>query len=158
MADEPVFGQETRAAAASVLAEQDAFFADEQAAVCWQLFAFRKRRELHARFADALLVSGRELEAMELLAIHFFQAGRHDQAWRFSRSAGDRALAKYANAEARRFYRQALDAGRRLHEVSEQDLAEVQEALGEVTERLGDFPNARAAYRAARRMLPQRRR
>ena len=122
--------------------------------VAYGQLPFRKRRELHARFADALLVSGRELEAMELLAIHFFQAGRHDQAWRFSRSAGDRALAKYANAEARRFYRQALDAGRRLHEVSEQDLAEVQEALGEVTERLGDFPNARAAYRAARRMLP----
>src|SRR5439155_5418116 len=123
--------------------------------VAYGQLPFRTRRELHARFADAILGSaGRELNETELLAVHFFQAGRYDQAWRFSRLAGDRARRKYANAEARRFYRQALDSGRRLHGVSGEELAVVQESLGEVTERLGDFSNAQAAYRAARRLLP----
>ena len=37
---------------------------------------------------------------------------RWDKAWRFSREAGDRAMAVFANVEAGRFFERALAAGR----------------------------------------------
>jgi class 3 adenylate cyclase/tetratricopeptide (TPR) repeat protein len=115
---------------------------------------FRKRRELHARFADSVLRSAPDpIEASEVLAVHFFHAGRHDQAWQFSRSAGDRAAAKYANAEAKRFYHLALQATRRELDVPSTEVARVQEGLGDVSDRLGESHEAQDAYRSAQRLL-----
>ena len=63
--------------------------------------SFRRRRELHARVGETIerRAPTREEEAA-LLSLHFFHAQRYEEAWRYSRVAGDRAQEIYANVEA----------------------------------------------------------
>jgi tetratricopeptide (TPR) repeat protein len=91
-----------------------------------------------------------ELEA-ERLSLHFFHAQRFDDAWRFSRIAAERAVAKYANVEAVDFYRRALESSRRATTAPGAEIAQAWEALGDITDRLGAYEEAGAAYRTARR-------
>jgi tetratricopeptide (TPR) repeat protein len=112
---------------------------------------YRRRKELHARVGNAILAS--TPDQAEVLSLHFFLAGDDRLAWRYSVIAARRAESAYANLEASRFFRRAIDAGRRLSEVTESDLSSLHEALGDVRERLGDYPGALAAYRAARRYM-----
>ena len=68
--------------------------------------AFKRRRELHARAARA--IESRMTapdEGAEILSLHWLNAERYEQAWHYSRLAGDRARALWANAEAATFYR-----------------------------------------------------
>ena len=113
---------------------------------------YRRRKELHARVGNAILAS--TPDQAEVLSLHFFLAGDDRLAWRYSVIAARRAESAYANVEASRFFRRAIDVGRRLSEVNERDLSSLYEALGDVRERLGDYPGALAAYRAARRSMP----
>jgi class 3 adenylate cyclase/tetratricopeptide (TPR) repeat protein len=116
--------------------------------------SYRKRRDLHARVGEVILRAAQNPEEQSaLLALHFFHAGRHRDAWRFGRVAGDRARAAYANVEAAQQYRQALEAARVVPDASTEQLAEVQEALGDVCDRLGEYRGAEKAYRSARRLL-----
>jgi tetratricopeptide (TPR) repeat protein len=112
---------------------------------------YRRRKELHACVGDAILAS--TPDQAELLSLHFFLAGDDRLAWRYSVIAARRAESAYANVEASRFLRRAIDAGRRLSDVTERDLSALYDALGDVRERLGDYPGALAAYRAARRSM-----
>ncbi|HEX5451229.1 MAG TPA: adenylate/guanylate cyclase domain-containing protein, partial [Candidatus Limnocylindrales bacterium] len=118
----------------------------------YERLAFRRRRELHARVGDAILrQAGRRPDAQaELLSLHFFHAGRFDAAWRYSRIAGDRARAAYANVEAAEFYARAIDAGRRVRDVAPREQSAVLEALGDARVQLGEFPGAQEAFQAAR--------
>ena len=112
---------------------------------------YRRRKELHARVGNAILAS--TPDQAEVLSLHFFLAGDDRLAWRHSVIAARRAESAYANLEASRFFQRAIDAGRRLSEVTERDLSSLYEALGDVRERLGDYPGALAAYRASRRYI-----
>jgi class 3 adenylate cyclase/tetratricopeptide (TPR) repeat protein len=115
--------------------------------------AYRRRRSLHGRVGEAieLRAGDRPEDQAELLSLHFFHAQRYEKAWRYSRLAGDRAREKYANVEAADFYRRALEAGRRVHDVPVAQVAQVTEALGDVRNRAGMFEEAARAYREARR-------
>jgi tetratricopeptide (TPR) repeat protein len=75
-----------------------------------------RRQELHARIATILEERFPEtIEAKpELLAHHFRHAGRLDKAIPYSLRAGDAAVARYAPAEARARYQEALDMARSL--------------------------------------------
>jgi class 3 adenylate cyclase/tetratricopeptide (TPR) repeat protein len=112
---------------------------------------YRRRKQLHARVGNAILAS--TPDQAEVLSLHFFLAGDDRLAWRYSVIAARRAESAYANLEASRFFRRAIDAGRRLSEVTESDLSSLYEALGDVRERLGDYSGALAAYRSARRSM-----
>jgi class 3 adenylate cyclase/tetratricopeptide (TPR) repeat protein len=119
--------------------------------VAYEGLPYRRRKQLHARVGNAILAS--TPDQAEVLSLHFFLAGDDRLAWRYSVIAARRAESAYANVEASRFFRRAIDAGRRLSEVTERDLSSLYEALGDVRERLGDYPGALAAYRAARRSM-----
>jgi len=71
----------------------------------------RLRRKYHGLVADWLIaqVSGRVSEFNGLIAWHLLQAGRKDQAGEYYLQAGKSALASFANAEAERYLRQALE-------------------------------------------------
>jgi class 3 adenylate cyclase/tetratricopeptide (TPR) repeat protein len=114
---------------------------------------YRRRRELHGLVGQALerLARGRPEEQAEHLSLHFFNAHDFDRAWRYSRIAGERAQAIYANVEASVFFERALSAGKQLGAALPADVAAVSEALGDVRVRLGEFAKAGAAFRAARR-------
>jgi tetratricopeptide (TPR) repeat protein len=114
---------------------------------------YRRRRELHARAGDAILTAaGGDGEARaELLSLHFFLAGEMDRAWTYSTIAAERAEAAYANIEASRFYRRAIETGRRLG-VGSDELLQINERLGDVLDRAGLFEEAARGYAEARRL------
>jgi class 3 adenylate cyclase/tetratricopeptide (TPR) repeat protein len=125
--------------------------------VAYEGLPFRRRRDLHGRVGDAILTrSVRGEEQAELLSLHFFNAQRYEDAWRYSLHAAASAKAKWANAEAADFYGRALLAARHLN-VDPLDVAVAAEALGDANERLGKFGAAAGAYARARRLTGGRR-
>jgi tetratricopeptide (TPR) repeat protein len=113
---------------------------------------YRRRRELHARVGSGILASAGDAghEHAELLSLHFYLAGDLDRAWRYSIIAAKRAEASYANIDASRFYRRAIEAGRKF-EVGHEELARTGELLGDVLERAGLYEEAAKAYAEARK-------
>jgi tetratricopeptide (TPR) repeat protein len=110
---------------------------------------FRLRRELHARAGETVeSMSPNPDEEAELLSFHFHEGRRYDRAWRFSRLAGARSEAKFAQSEARVFLQRALDASKHVG-VKPKELASVWESLGDVEDRLGDYTSAESAYAKA---------
>ena len=114
---------------------------------------YRRRRELHARAGDAILsaTGGDGAERAELLSLHFFLAGEMDRAWTYSTIAAERAETAYANIEASRFYRRAIESGRRLG-VGSDDLLRMNERLGDVLNAAGLLEEAARGYAEARRL------
>jgi tetratricopeptide (TPR) repeat protein len=114
---------------------------------------YRRRRELHARVGVAVLASAgaADHEHAELLSLHFHLAGNFDQAWRYSMIAAERAESAYANIEASRFLRRAIDTGRRLG-VDAHELVGLNERLGDVLDRSALYSDAAKAFAEARRL------
>lgn len=120
---------------------------------------FRERRDLHAA-AAALYEAEAEVRAggpragvpadPAVLGMHFALAGLHERAFPLARSAGDRAMAHGAPADAARLYRSALEAGRALG-LTPAALADTWEALGGALRRAGESAAADRAFRQARR-------
>ncbi len=116
---------------------------------------FRRRRHLHARVAATIeAVAAAPDEEAPTLALHFFAAQAHEQAWRYGRLAGDRARAVAATVEAARFYELALTAGRQVKQLDVSDRVAVWIALGAVRETAGMFDASFDALRRATRLLP----
>jgi class 3 adenylate cyclase/tetratricopeptide (TPR) repeat protein len=114
---------------------------------------FARRRELHERAGRVLerQAGARATEIAGLLALHFGHAGDNRAAWRYARTAAERALGVYANVEAATFFEQALEAGRALSGyVGSDDLLTVAETLGDVRTHLGEFAWAVTDYGLAR--------
>lgn len=116
---------------------------------------FRLRRDLHARVAETIerVTYPNLRDEAELLALHYFEAGRYDAAWLNARLAAKRAETVYANVDAAAFYERALAAARHVPGIPGELRSELHEALGDVRERLGEYGKAEAAYRAARRIV-----
>jgi class 3 adenylate cyclase/tetratricopeptide (TPR) repeat protein len=115
---------------------------------------FRRRQELHAQVGDSILRAAGDDpdEQAELLAVHYWHAGRWAEAWRFNRFAGDGARAVYANVEAARFYERAAGAAARLPAVPAWERVAVAGRLAEVQEHAGEFGAALAVLARARRL------
>jgi len=134
--------------------------------VAYEGLPYRTRRRLHRETGDFLERQARPaLEATsragngpddgaELLALHFHAAGDHRRAWRYARTAGQRAQHNGAFTEAATFYRWALDAATALADVPRPERAEVWERLGDVCELGARYAEATAAYRGARALRP----
>jgi len=113
---------------------------------------YARRRELHARVAEALARRpGRPDDTrLGLLSLHFDRAHLHELAWKWSRRAGERARGKFANAEAAAFFERAVHNGRLAEGVERHDVAEVAEALGDAAEVAGHLEQAAHGFRLAR--------
>ena len=122
-------------------------------AAAYEGLSFRRRRELHNRVGELLESGPVADDQAELLSLHFFQAGRADKAWHYSRIAGDRSRARYAYVEAAEFYSRAVESTRRLPELDGAVVSRALESLGDVQMQVGDSDDARRSYRAARARL-----
>ncbi len=87
----------------------------------------------------------------EILALHYFVAGRYEWAWRYARQAGERAAARYAPAAAADAYARAAEAARRSPEIGADERSVDLEALGDALFLAGRSPDAADAYREALR-------
>jgi eukaryotic-like serine/threonine-protein kinase len=128
------------------------FAHDKIREIAYQRIAFATRTELHRRAGEALERRyAAEPDKAQALGYHFAGAGRHDKAGKYFAQAADRAQQVYANGDAIRFYRAAINALTRAPR-SETKLAEIaalQESLGDVLGLIGHQEEARGAYRAA---------
>ena len=117
--------------------------------------SYRLRRQLHASAGQAIrLAAGdRPDEYAETLSLHYFNAQAYQDAWTYSLVAAERARAVYANVEAAEFFERALAASRRLPELTSQQIAQVNEALGDVRDQGSEYLGAVSAYRAARALI-----
>ena len=123
--------------------------------VAYEGLSYRRRRELHRRAGAATerLAQGRVEQVADLLARHYSAAQDVDLAWRYARLAAQRARAAYANEEAATHYEQALDAVRRLPDVTDAEKAAMWSGLGDAREQLGMFAEAIDAYRRAEALV-----
>jgi class 3 adenylate cyclase/tetratricopeptide (TPR) repeat protein len=112
--------------------------------------AFRQRVRLHREAGEAMERLASEPAAnADNLAMHFSIAGDYSRAWRYARLAADRAARAYANADAARLYRMALDAARKLPDIDPAERMQVWTDRGNVCRLAGLFDDALAAYREA---------
>lgn len=114
----------------------------------------RRRRVLHGRAADHFEAVATDLdERSELLSLHYFEAGRMDDAWRYSRIAARRALEKYSYPAAVQFLTRATKAAKAAALDDPQSMALVYRDLGDAELHVGELQRARLAYRASRRLV-----
>jgi tetratricopeptide (TPR) repeat protein len=112
---------------------------------------FRLRRRMHRHVGDVLEKLSSDPDAIAgQLAVHFWEAGDKARAWRYARTAGDRARASYSYAAALDDYRRAVEAAVQVEGVPRTEVAEVLEATGDVADLAGLSREAIAAYRRAR--------
>jgi len=115
---------------------------------------YKLRRRLHGMVAARLEEEfDNPEESAGILSLHYVIAGEYQPAWRYATLAGKRAEGVYAYMEATRLYTRALEAGRRLDGIGDREIATVQEALGDCSDRAGEFHKASEAYTAARRLV-----
>jgi len=115
---------------------------------------YKVRRQLHRVVATRLEDEmDNPEESAGILSLHYSVAGEYDAAWRYAGIAAERAKAVYAHVEAAGLYARALEAGRRLADVGDKELAAVQEALGDSWNRVGEFRKASEAHTAARELV-----
>lgn len=111
--------------------------------VAYEGLSYRRRRELHARVADAL--AGSDERRASQLPLHLVRAERWSEAWDVARAAADRARAEGANAVAGHLYDLALTAAGHLDPPAAARCAAAERA-GEVWERAGLHDQALRAY------------
>ena len=120
----------------------------------YQGLPYKLRRRLHGLVAARLEEEmDHPEEASGILSLHYVVAGEYQSAWRYASVAAKRAQEVYAYIEAARLYSRALEAGRRLDNIGDAQLAPTQEALGDCWDRAGEFHKASDAYMAARRLV-----
>jgi class 3 adenylate cyclase/tetratricopeptide (TPR) repeat protein len=119
--------------------------------VAYDGLSYRRRRRLHAQAGDTIAASG--TGRAELLSFHFHLAGRYEDAWHASVTAGTDAAAVYANADAALFLRRALEVAPRIDGLAGAEVARVSDALGDVLQRLGALADAGEAYAQASTLL-----
>jgi tetratricopeptide (TPR) repeat protein len=113
---------------------------------------FRLRRDLHARLAQRFEQEYDPSETGGLLSLHYFLAGTYEKAWTYARVAGKRAADQFANQEAAKLYRRAIEAARRLPDAEPTEIAEAYEAMAHCHVRAGSHKQAAEAFGAARKL------
>jgi class 3 adenylate cyclase/tetratricopeptide (TPR) repeat protein len=122
--------------------------------VAYEGLPFRHRRALHDQVGLAIERASPHPESQcELLSLHFFHAGRHERAWRYSVLAGERALAKFAHGEAVDFFARAAQSTPHHDDVEPAELGRVYELLADSRWLVGTPQGAAEAYALARRFF-----
>jgi class 3 adenylate cyclase/tetratricopeptide (TPR) repeat protein len=121
--------------------------------VAYEGLPFRRRKVLHDRVGQAIeRASANPQSQCEVLSLHFFHAGRHAEAFRYSLLAGERALAKYAQGEAIEFFARAAASSAHT-DVQPAEVAHAYEQLADSKWLVGLTQEAAEAYALARRHL-----
>lgn len=108
---------------------------------------FRQRREIHQAVGDALERRARRRPERfaEVMSLHFEQGESWDKAWEYAIIAGNRAQAKYANAEAYALFQRAVRVGTK---IERQDLSSAHEASADSAAIIGLYDEAEASLDA----------
>jgi class 3 adenylate cyclase/tetratricopeptide (TPR) repeat protein len=119
--------------------------------VAYGQLSFRRRRELHRRALQAIESRAELVDApLAAMALHAFEAGLWEPAYRHSRRAGEHAAAANATEEAVGFCRQALRAAARC-DAPVEEISAVQELLADSARLAGHVDDCLSGYRSAAR-------
>ena len=122
--------------------------------VAYEGLPYSRREVLHAHVGRAIEAAAADPEDQcELLSLHYFHAGLHEQAWRFSVMAAGRALGKYAHPEAIEFFERAAASAVPSSRLDPEDVARVLEQLADSRFLVGLSDEAGRAYALARRQV-----
>ncbi len=122
--------------------------------VAYEGLPYRSRRVLHERVGSAIEQSAEDPDALaETLSLHFFHAGNESKAWRYSVTAGRRAVEKHAHGDAVDFFERAVRSVPADGSVSTEEHAAVLEQLADSRFVLGLTSETTTAYAAARRAV-----
>ncbi len=121
--------------------------------VAYEGLPYRRRRTLHDSVGQRLESAAGDNSdpSSELLSLHFFHAGRFERAWRYSVTAGERAVRKHAHADAIDFLARAVESTERADVADDFDVADVLVRLADSYFVLGRTDDAEASYARARR-------
>ena len=115
---------------------------------------YRLRRKLHGAVAAHL---EEEFDYPEdianILSLHYFEAGEYQPAWRYGTAAAKRAAGAYAYVEAAGLYARALEAGTKLTDLGQQEVAGAYRAMGDAWYQAAEFRKAAEAFAAARALV-----
>jgi len=116
--------------------------------------AFRLRARLHRSAGEILerMVADKATVA-DNLALHFSIAGDQERTWKYALVAADRAARAYANVDAARLYKLALEASRKVGSIPTDDLVRVWTAFGDACKFAGMFDQTLSAYLHASRLV-----
>jgi tetratricopeptide (TPR) repeat protein len=115
--------------------------------------AYRLRARLHAAAGSAVERLSTDLDAdADTLSLHFSRGGDQRATWTYARMAGDRAARAYANVDAAVQYERALEAGRRLPDVTDTDRLALLTDIAEVRILASLYDDALDALRQAARL------
>ena len=122
--------------------------------VAYEGLPYRSRRVLHERVGSAIEQAADDPGALaETLSLHFFHAGNESKAWRYSVTAGRRAVEKHAHGDAVDFFERAARSVPADGSVSTEEHAAVLEQLADSRFVLGLASETTMAYAAARRAV-----
>ena len=122
--------------------------------VAYEGLPYSRRKTLHDHVGRTIVdASTNPDDQCELLSLHFFHAGRHEQAWQFSVLAAERTLSKFAHAEAIEFLERAASSALPSMALEPVELARVFEQLADSRFLVGLSKDAGEAYALARRQL-----
>ena len=113
------------------------------------------RRRLHGQVAESILATAATTgsdagDQAALLSVHFLNARRYAEAWRYAVAAADAARGVSANIEAATLYERAVQAARHLNEIPATERATVLESLGDVSDLGGLYEQSRRSYAETR--------
>ena len=84
------------------------------------------RARIHRTAGEVLEGVSTDLDAdSPTLVLHFARAGDAHRTWRYAQKAGQLARRSYANADAAEHFETALEASRRIPEVTDKERAEL---------------------------------
>jgi DNA-binding SARP family transcriptional activator/tetratricopeptide (TPR) repeat protein len=138
-----------------IIREQDAnaydFSHEKIREVAYSSMSLTRRRMLHNRIAQAMeIVYGGVLDSVSSqIAMHYELAGQLGQAIPYYERAADVAHHIYANADAIRDYRRAINLSEAVINFSASHAASLQEMLGDILHWVGQYEEARAVFRHA---------
>jgi class 3 adenylate cyclase/tetratricopeptide (TPR) repeat protein len=121
--------------------------------VVYDSLAYRSRARLHLAAGEAFeALSSEDGTEVAMLSLHFSNAQDHERAYRYARAAAERAASLFAVTEAIVHYERAIEAARRVANVSDVELRKLLVALGDARQQAGIFDAALEAYRQAARV------
>lgn len=114
---------------------------------------YRRRTALHARAAQEIerTAGSRVHDLAPILSLHAARGGLHESAWHYARLAGQIARSNYALAEAAECYERAMAASAQVERLTDDEIAEVCEALAETYLDLGELARSERVLAEARR-------
>jgi class 3 adenylate cyclase/tetratricopeptide (TPR) repeat protein len=115
---------------------------------------YKVRRRLHGAVAARIRQESDNADDVAgILSLHYFEAGDYGSACRYAGVAARRAQDIYADVEAANLFTRALDAGRRLPEITGEELAVMHAAQADSWYRSASFQKAAEGYAASYRLV-----